>query len=137
MLKARALDDLNKIKSIDKYNMLSYCVEAAKHYEKAVQMAEEVVFHYQKPKAIIVAGMGGSAIGGELLKDWARNTLPIPVEVCREYTLPALADKNTLIFIVSYSGETEETLSVLLEAVKRECMIVCISSGGTLLGFAN
>ena len=55
--------------------------------------------------------MGGSAIGGDLLKDWARNKLSVPIEVSREYNLPEYADKKTLVLITSYSGDTEETLS--------------------------
>jgi glucose/mannose-6-phosphate isomerase len=131
--KSSVLDNLDEIGRLDKGGMLSFCVDAAKHYEKAAQIAESVTFDYAKPQAVIVAGMGGSAIGGELLKDWARDTLPIPLEVCREYTLPAFASKKTLTLIASYSGETEETLSVFLDAVKRKCMVACISSGGKLL----
>ncbi|MBS7620516.1 bifunctional phosphoglucose/phosphomannose isomerase [Candidatus Bathyarchaeota archaeon] len=137
MPKKSILDDLNFIKRIDKSGMLSFCVDAAKHYESAVNIAEKVVVGYPKLKSIIVAGMGGSAIGGELLKDWANDALTVPVEVCREYTLPAYVDKNTLVFAISYSGETEETLSAFLDAVKRDCMIICIGSGGTLLKFAE
>ena len=81
--------------------------------------------------------MGGSAIGGELLKDWARDRVTMPIEVCREYSLPAYVNRKTLVFVVSYSGETEESLSVFLDAVKRKCMVVCISSGGKLREFAE
>lgn len=137
MPKTSVLDNLNEIKRLDKGDMLSFCVGAAKHYEKAARIAEGVTLNYVKPQAVIVAGMGGSAIGGELLKDWARDTLQIPLEVCREYTLPAFANEKTLTFIVSYSGETEETLSVFLDAVKRKCMVAVISSGGKLLEFAR
>ncbi len=137
MPKLSVLDDLDKIVRLDKGGMLSFCVDAAKHYKKAAQIAERVTFDYAKPQAVIVAGMGGSAIGGELLKDWTRDTIQIPLEVCREYTLPAFANKKTLTFIVSYSGKTEETLSVFLDAVKRKCMVACISSGGKLLEFAR
>ena len=135
--KASVLDNLDEIRKLDKGNMLSFCVDTAKHYEKAARIAERVAFNQVKPQTIIVAGMGGSAIGGELLKDWVRDTLQIPLEVCREYTLPTFANKKTLTFIVSYSGETEETLSVFLDAVKRKCMVACISSGGKLLEFAR
>lgn len=137
MPKASILDDLNEIRRVDKSGMLSFCVDAAKHYGKAVQIAEKAAVNYPKPKSIIVAGMGGSAIGGELLKDWVQDVLPITVEVCREYKLPAYVGKDTLTFIVSYSGETEETLSVFLDVLKRKCMVICISSGGTLLDFAE
>ena len=131
------LNNPNKIKLIDKQDMLSFCVQAPLHYEKVAKLAKTITLKYPKPKTIIVAGMGGSAIGGELLKDWARDKIAVPIEVCREYSLPAYADKNTLAFVVSYSGETEESLSIFLDAIKRKCMTVCISSGGMLHEFAE
>lgn len=117
--------------------MLSFCVEAPEHFENAIRIAKTIEVNYPKPKAIIAAGMGGSAIGGELLKDWMRDTVNIGIEVCREYFLPAYVDGNTLVLITSYSGETEETLNIFLEAVRKKCMIICISSGGALLEFAR
>jgi glucose/mannose-6-phosphate isomerase len=135
--KAKILDNLSEIKRIDKSDMLSFCVEAPKHYEKAVKLAKTVSISYPKPKTIVVVGMGGSAIGGELLKDWARDKIAVPIEVCREYSLPAYADKNTLVFVVSYSGDTEESLSAFLGAIKRRCMVFCINSGGMLHEFAE
>jgi glucose/mannose-6-phosphate isomerase len=130
------LDDTDRIRRIDRSNMLSFCVDASKHYAEAARLARTFSVDYPKPRAIIVAGMGGSAIGGELLKDWARDRMAVPTEICREYSLPAYADKNTLVFVVSYSGETEESLSVFLDALKRKCMTACISSGGELRDFA-
>ena len=137
MPKEKILDNLDEIKKIDRSNMLSFCVDAPKHYEKAVKLTKSFPVSYPKPHAIIVAGMGGSAIGGELLKDWTRDAVSVPVEVCREYHLPAYADENTLVFVVSYSGETEESLSTFLDAIKRKCMVVSISSGGKLQEFAK
>ena len=63
--------------------------------------------------------------------------MKIPLEVSREYKLPAYADKKTLVIITSYSGDTEETLSSFLDALKRKCMIYCISSGGALIKYAQ
>jgi glucose/mannose-6-phosphate isomerase len=131
------LDDISKIKKIDKSSMLSYCVDAARHYREAAKTAKRIKLSYTKPENIIVAGMGGSAIGGELLKDWARDKTQTPMEVCRDYSLPAYANKKTLAIIVSYSGETEESLSAFLDAVRRKCMVFCVSSGGSLLKFAE
>ncbi len=137
MPKTTILDNLDEVKKIDKSNMLSFCIEAPKHYEEAAKLARAISISYPKPQTIIVAGMGGSAIGGELLKDWTRDKIRVPIEVCREYSLPAYANEKTLVFIMSYSGETEEALSVFLDAVKRNCMTICISSGGKLLEFAE
>jgi glucose/mannose-6-phosphate isomerase len=131
------LDEVDEIRKIDKSNMISFCVDAPRHYAEAAKLAGTVSVDYTEPQSVIVSGMGGSAIGGELLKDWTRETVKVPVEVCRDYSLPAYANKKTLVFVVSYSGETEETLSAFLDAVKRKCMIVTISSGGTLREFAD
>ena len=131
------LDDVEKISAVDKSGMLNFSVNAAKHYREAAQIAEKINVEYPKPDNIIVAGLGGSAIGGDLLKDWAKGQLTVPIEVSREYMLPAYANKKTLVFITSYSGDTEETLSSFLDALKRKCMIYCISSGGALLKFAK
>jgi glucose/mannose-6-phosphate isomerase len=131
------LDEMSEITKIDKSNMLSFCTEAPKHYAEAARLANSLSVSYPKPANIVVAGMGGSAISGELLKDWARNTITMPIEVNRDYTLPAYADKNTVLLVTSYSGETEESLSAFLDAIKRGCMTVCISSGGALQKFAE
>jgi glucose/mannose-6-phosphate isomerase len=131
------LDDTGKIRKIDRSNMLSFCVNAAKHYREAAETSEKTSLRYSKPENIIVAGMGGSGIGGELLKDWARDKATVPIEVNRDYSLPAYANQNSLVLIVSYSGETEESLRAFLDAAKRNCMILCISSGGSLLEFAE
>ncbi|MBS7647637.1 MAG: bifunctional phosphoglucose/phosphomannose isomerase [Candidatus Bathyarchaeia archaeon] len=137
MSKTSLLDNLAKIKEIDKDGMLHFYVNAPEHYKKAFEIAQKIKVDYSKPKAIIVAGMGGSAIGGEILKDWGRDVLTIPIEVCREYTLPAYANRETMTFVISYSGETEETLGCFLDAIKKECQIFCICSGGTLLKAAE
>jgi glucose/mannose-6-phosphate isomerase len=130
--------DVEGIRRIDRSNMLSFPVEAPKHYSEAIRIAQAVSLDYPKPENIIITGMGGSAIGGELLKDWARNKAPVPIEINRDYTLPAYADKRSLVVIVSYSGETEETLSALHDAAaKKHCHVYCITSGGTLLEFAK
>src|SRR3990170_4019237 len=119
------LDDVEEIGRIDKSNMVSFSVQAPKHYHKAAEISEKIVVNYQKPDNVIVAGMGGSAIGGELLKDYARSQAPVPIEVSKDYTLPAYADSKTLVLVVSYSGDTEESLSAFLDATKRQCMVYC------------
>ncbi len=116
-----ALDSLSEISRIDKSSMLSFQVKAADHYKKALRIAEKVTVDNEVPKNVIVAGMGGSAIGGELAKDWARNKASAQIEVCRDYFLPKYAGSKTLVLASSYSGETEETLSAFLDARKKGC----------------
>jgi glucose/mannose-6-phosphate isomerase len=131
------LDDSSGITRADKHDMLSLCTKASKHFREAAKLAETVPIVHSTPQTIIVAGTGGSGIGGELLKDWAKDRINIPIDVCREYSLPAHVNEKTLVFVVSYSGQTEEALSMFLNAVKRNCTIFCISSGGKLLEFAE
>lgn len=82
---------------------------------------------------IVYCGMGGSGCAGDILQDlsYSKNNIP-PFYVVKGYHLPSFADKSTLILVVSYSGQTEETLSALKEAQNRHCIIVGFSSGGEL-----
>src|SRR4030042_4412677 len=130
---ASVLDNTDRMRRIDKSDMLSFCVNAAEHYGKASKTAEKISLQYSKPENVIVAGMGGSGIGGEILKDYARNQAPVPIEVSKDYTLPAYVNSKTLVLVVSYSGDTEETLSSFLDAQRRKSMVYCISSGGSPL----
>jgi len=143
------LDKLEELEKIDKSNMLNLCVKTPEHCQDAIQIAEKIkipneakvskkiTIKYRKPQNIIITGMGGSAIGGEILQDWLRDKLPIPVQICRNHTLPAYANRNTLVFAISYSGETEETLNAFIDAIRRKCMTITISSGGHLLSFSK
>ncbi len=127
------LDDVGELKHIDQSSMLQFSVDAAQHYREAARLSEKIDVPHWKPANIVVAGMGGSGIGGELFKDYARDQAPVPIEVSKDYTLPAYAGKHSLVIVVSYSGETEESLSSFLDALERKCMVYCISSGGALL----
>lgn len=79
---------------------------------------------------IILTGLGGSAISGDLIKNYLRDEIKIPFIVNRNYFLPAFANKNTLLIASSYSGNTEETISVLKEAIKKKCKIIVLTTGG-------
>jgi glucose/mannose-6-phosphate isomerase len=143
------LDDLTWLKEIDKGGMCDIqerfpenCETALENAEKLripkkIVVKEDFSINYEKPQKIIIAGMGGSAIGGNILKDWLRDIVPIPIEVCRDYHLPAYADEKTLVLAISYSGNTEETLNMLIEAIEKRCMIITISSNGVLKEFSQ
>jgi glucose/mannose-6-phosphate isomerase len=89
------------------------------------------------PRAVIVAGMGGSAASGDLLSACAGDRLAVPVIVHRGYGLPALAGDRDLVVASSYSGETAEVLSAAEAAVTRGVPLVAITSGGRLGTFAR
>jgi glucose/mannose-6-phosphate isomerase len=137
MLKLTVLDQPEKVEAIDKSGMLGLCEKLPDFCQDAVERAEKARIHCKTPKNIIIAGMGGSAIGGELLKGWLSDKSSVPIEVSRDYLLPAYADQDSLVIAISYSGETEETLSAFLEALKSRCMIATLSSGGHLQAFSQ
>jgi glucose/mannose-6-phosphate isomerase len=132
------LDSPERVKKVDRSDMLSDLVNTPDYCRDAIERTEQVnVPENVNPKNIVVVGMGGSAIGGEILKDWLRDTLPIPIEVRRDYTLPAYVNKDTLVFVNSYSGNTEETLTAFLTAIHRKCTVTAVTSGGQLLAFCK
>ena len=89
------------------------------------------------PKCCIICGMGGSAISGDILHDYLANRVDFPIITIRNYTLPKYVNENSLVFIISYSGNTEETLHALKESLERGALIIAISSGGKLKEFCK
>jgi glucose/mannose-6-phosphate isomerase len=81
---------------------------------------------------IIIAGLGGSGIGGQIVKAFFLNDMPIPVNCVADYSLPAYANDKTLVITASYSGNTEETISVFSDAQLRGCKILALTTGGKL-----
>jgi glucose/mannose-6-phosphate isomerase len=82
---------------------------------------------------IIIAGMGGSAISGDFLQEYVSPTCKLPLVVHRDYGLPAWAEgEETLAIISSHSGNTEETLSAFNQSISRGCKTIVITTGGKL-----
>ncbi len=86
---------------------------------------------------IVFAGMGGSAISGDLLSAYLSDQLTVPVATVRGYELPGFVNENTLFIAISYSGNTEETLTVTRMAAEKGAAIIGLSSGGTLKEFCE
>src|SRR5207237_8540896 len=87
---------------------------------------------YRDVDAVLVLGMGGSAIGGDLVVGIAGDRLRVPLVVHRDYELPAWAGDRTLVVAASHSGETVETLRAAGEARSKGLPLVVISTGGEL-----
>ena len=129
------IDDLEKIKELDKSGMLKTLRGFPEDCRRAIGMAEviplgdlsDVAF-----KAIVFVGMGGSAIAGKLICDWLLEESHIPMVVSKGYHVPHFVDEETLVFAVSYSGNTEETLSALRKAMDRGSAVVSLTSGGSM-----
>jgi glucose/mannose-6-phosphate isomerase len=128
----KTLDDLDVIKKLDLNDMLGIIRDFPEQIEKAQKIAEKVDIEEFKPHQMVIAGMGGSAIGGDILAGWLFRRIEIPIFVNRGYKLPSFVGENTLLFAVSYSGNTEETLSLFDEGIKKGCKIIAITSGGKL-----
>jgi glucose/mannose-6-phosphate isomerase len=115
--------------------MLKTLMDYPEHCRRAIKIAEEIVLDINRDKAfnaIVFAGIGGSAIGGQLVRDWLLDESTTPMLVSRGYTLPGFVDEDTLVFVISYSGNTEETISVFNQAIGKKCRIISFTSGGNL-----
>jgi glucose/mannose-6-phosphate isomerase len=97
--------------------------------------AVELPFPPEAVRDVAVCGMGGSAIAGDLVSSVYAPKLRRPMGTLREYYLPSWVGENTLVFLMSYSGNTEETLTAAMQAVERGCLIVAVTSGGKLESF--
>lgn len=86
---------------------------------------------------VIICGLGGSGIGGTIVKEVLFEEAIVPIEVLKSYSLPKYVDEHTLVICSSYSGNTEETLECYSLAQKQKTKIVCITSGGKLLESAK
>lgn len=128
-----------EINQIDRANMFGRVMDMPQHFREAAARAQSVHVKLQAARIrnIMIAGMGGSAIGGELVKSLTYNHLPVPLTVCRSYTLPKFVDQHTLVIVSSYSGNTEETLSTFQQALQSGAQIVCVTSGGQIGSLAE
>lgn len=86
---------------------------------------------------IVVVGLGGSGIGGNLIQTLTRSLLKVPYQVCKTYNLPNYIGRNTLLIASSFSGNTEETLASLEEAQRKGAYIACLTSGGKVQEIAH
>lgn len=88
-------------------------------------------------KNVIIAGLGGSAIAGDLASSYLSRYSRLPITIRRTYDLPSFANQETLLIAISYSGNTEETLAATEEGLCKGAKVVSISSGGKLKEMAD
>lgn len=86
---------------------------------------------------VLISGLGGSGIGGTIISEFGFDLSPIPVSVTKGYFIPAFVNENSLVIISSYSGNTEETLACMEQAIAKKAHIVCITSGGKVAELAK
>ncbi len=128
-----------EIYSIDAANMYRVIREFPDQVREAVALAASTPLRLSAARvdAIVLTGLGGSAIGGDLLRCYLATELKVPFLVNRQYTLPAFVGTRSLVIVSSYSGNTEETIAAHKEARKRRAKILCISSDGTTAAMAR
>jgi glucose/mannose-6-phosphate isomerase len=101
--------------------------EAKKIAEKAVISPKQGI------QNIVITGLGGSGIGGSIISELVADKCSVPIIVNKDYFLPNFVNDKTLVIISSYSGNTEETVNALKEAIGKKAVIVAITSGGKVL----
>lgn len=123
---------VGRIRKLDRSDMLTKIVNFPLQCKEARKVGESFVLPMPRPRHIVISGLGGSAIGGDLVAACLGAGLSVPLFVNRDYGLPAFVNEETLVIAVSYSGMTEETLSAYREGKARSCHLAAITSGGEL-----
>ena len=142
------LDDEEIVAKYDKSNQIAIMLEWSDLIKEAREQClkfnipekiqwKSKTIEYKQPENVIVCGMGASAIAGDYLTSLFRDEFKIPVTTDRRYQLPKYANEKSLVVCISYSGNTEETLSRYQDALEKNAMIVTISSSGLLEKLSN
>jgi glucose/mannose-6-phosphate isomerase len=126
-----SLDEIKRIDVSGMYNLIKSFPEQASDAVE-IARASKIRLSSSRIKNVIITGLGGSAIGGDILRSYAADQIGVPVLVNRSYTLPQFVGNNSLVVVSSYSGGTEETISAYAMARKKGAQILVISSGGKI-----
>ncbi|PKN99003.1 MAG: bifunctional phosphoglucose/phosphomannose isomerase [Chloroflexi bacterium HGW-Chloroflexi-4] len=133
------LDSHDQFSSIDIDDMRSQIASLPDQLQKAWKLGLTL----QLPgmtlvQRVVISGMGGSAIGADLLASFLMDRVTVPIIVQRNYGLPAFAfGKETLVVVSSHSGNTEEAISAFEEACRSNCQVMVITTGGKILADAQ
>jgi glucose/mannose-6-phosphate isomerase len=133
------LDDIQIYKRLDPENMREHLHGLPQQCRTAWDKARdfELPQGYAAIDKVVVLGMGGSAIGGDLVRSLVSSKKKPIIFVSRDYDLPAFVDDRTLVIASSYSGNTEETLSAFSQALEKKCKKLAITTGGKLKALAE
>lgn len=132
------LDDRAFVEAADPHHVADVLAAFARHCREGARLAPAppLPSTVKRPGLVVVAGMGGSAAGGDLVAACAAEQLPTPVLVHRGYGLPAAVGGDALLIASSYSGDTEEVLSATEAALARGVAVACVTAGGRLADLA-
>lgn len=129
-----SLDNLDEIKKIDKSNL----IDSIYNLPDQVTQAWEEMFllnikqDFSEVRNIVVAGMGGSALGARVIDSLLFERIRVPLEIVTDFRLPSYVGSSTLLVLSSYSGNTDETINCYYEADKRKAKVFGITTGGKL-----
>ena len=121
--------------SLDSKDMFGMIQSMPDHLIDGISIGQSADLHSLELESfnnIVVSGMGGSAIGGDIVRCYLSSELQIPFQVQRHYALPGCVNLKTLVICSSYSGNTEETISAYGNVLDNGAKIVVISTGGKL-----
>ncbi|MCC6369751.1 MAG: bifunctional phosphoglucose/phosphomannose isomerase [Bacteroidia bacterium] len=109
-----------------------------KQLSESLAIANKAVISEGTPvNNIVITGLGGSGIGGTIVSELVANSCSVPIISNNDYFIPAFVNEKTLVIISSYSGNTEETLSAMQQAIAKKAQIACVTSGGKILDLAK
>lgn len=133
------LDNETIYKKYDPNNMQAIIKDLPDQVEKSWQEVKHLSIptHYINAKNIVILGMGGSGIAGSLTKAYVSKEIKVPMEVIKDYSLPAYVNSNSLVIAVSFSGGTEEAITTFKEAGERGAKLLAISAGGEIESLAR
>lgn len=128
------LDNIETIRDIDKSDMLSILAKFPQQCKNAIEIAQKFILpeKFKHVRNIVISGMGGSAIGGDLVRTVYSEEIKLPIIINRNYFIPEFVNEDTLFVATSYSGNTEETISSLENAIRKKANVITISSGGKI-----
>jgi glucose/mannose-6-phosphate isomerase len=129
-----SLDSPDVSREYDRAGMLACLRDMPAQCQLAWEMAQDFEFpaDFRQVDKVLILGMGGSAIGGEIASGLLAAELRVPISVWRDDILPAFVDSRTLVIASSFSGNTDETLAAFGQALQKDCQKLAITSGGKL-----
>ncbi len=114
--------------------METYIEKFPENMIEAIEIGQKAASKFKSKEVdhVVIVGLGGSGIGGKIVSQLVWDKCPVPITLVNDYRIPSWVNERTLFVATSYSGNTEETLSALSEAIQHGAQIAAITSGGKL-----
>ena len=128
------MDLMKEIGKLDPSNMMGNVLKFPYMVKESIRIGKdaELPKHLKGLPKILITGLGGSAIGGDILRNILYGSCPAPIVVNRNYLVPDWVDKDTMVIAVSHSGNTEETVSAFKDALNKKAKLLVVTTGGIL-----